>query len=87
VPDVLEIAAVVELGDGVVVGVVDVAAKTHGVAMSAAATTMPAIAASCIDLVFILSSMAVSALGIYWISEMTPRFLRIQSKERPQLRK
>ena len=86
-PIVLEIPAVVELGDVAVVEALDVAAKTHGVAMSTVATTMPAIAASCIVLVFILSSKAVSALGIYWISEMTPGFLRIQSREHPQLNK
>jgi CBS domain containing-hemolysin-like protein len=80
----LEVTAVVELGDAVEVEAVDVAAKTHGVAMSTVAATMPAIAASCTVFVFILSSMATSALGIYWISEMTPKSLLIQPKECPR---
>ena len=42
----MEVTAVVELVDVVEVEVVDVAAKTQGVAMSAVARTMPAIAAS-----------------------------------------
>ena len=83
----LEETAVVEFGDAVEVEAVDVAAKTHGVAMSAAATTMPAIAASCTVLVFILSSMVSHAPGIYWISEMTPKSLRIESKKSPELSK
>jgi len=60
---VLGVSAVVEFGDVVAFEAVDVAAKTHGVAMSAAATTMPAIAASYTVLVFILSSMVRSAFG------------------------
>jgi hypothetical protein len=75
----LEVAVAVEFGGAAEVEVVDVAAKTHGVAMSTVATTMPAIAASCTVLVFILSSMTMAAIGIYWISEMTPRFVRIRS--------
>jgi hypothetical protein len=81
----LEAVAVVELVDAVEVEAVDVAARTHGVAMSAVATTMPAIAASCTVLVFILPSMVKGGLGIYWISEMTPESLPIPSEKRPEL--
>jgi hypothetical protein len=84
---VLEVVAAVEFGDVVEVEAADVAAKTHGVAISAVATTMPAIAASCTVLVFILSSMATRGPGIYWISEMTPKSLWIRPKKRPELRK
>lgn len=78
----LGVTAVVESGDAVDVVV---AAMTHGVAINAVAITMPAIAASCFVLVFILSSMVGNALDIYWISEMPPKSLLIRSKKRPRL--
>jgi hypothetical protein len=87
VPVVLDVAAVVELDDVAEAEAVVVVAKTQGVAMRAVATTMPAIAASCAVLVFILSSTATSALRIYQISEMTPESLQILSEKHPELRK
>jgi hypothetical protein len=59
-----EVDAVVEFVDAVEVEEVDVAAMTHGVAISAVAITIPAIAVSCIVLVFILSSMVRRVSGI-----------------------
>jgi hypothetical protein len=87
VPVVLEVSAVVEFVDVVEVEAVDVAARTHGAAMSAVATTMPAIAVSCSVLVFIHSSMVRIERSIYWISEMIPESLLIRSEKRPRLGK
>jgi len=68
----VELDVPVELVDVVEVEVVDVAARTQGVASRAVAITIPTIAASCAVLVFILSLRVTRVSGIYLISEIIP---------------